>query len=271
MSLPKGYTRLEYIQSGGTQYVDTEFTPNQNTSVRIKFATTQSGSYCILGCDAAWKSTGIGIWPANAEFGDNVAGASVFSVNTGDATDAFFDKGVLYVNDTQVWSATGTFTAPCTLTLFALNRSGSVIEHSTTKLYYCQLYDNGTLVRDFVPCINDSGEVGLYDLVGRKFFGNAGTGEFIAGPEVQTVPKAPANFRVESETDTLVTLAWDASDKALGYRLYRQGHLLADTEETSVSVVVEPFSGAVFTLTAYNENGEGAETSLTHFSIPENP
>ena len=47
------------------------------------------------------------------------------------------------------------------------------------KLYSCQIYDNGTLVRDYVPCMTADGEVGLYDVVTRMFFGNAGTGVFI--------------------------------------------------------------------------------------------
>ena len=33
MSLPIGYKRLEYIQSSGTQYIDTGFKPNQDTRV----------------------------------------------------------------------------------------------------------------------------------------------------------------------------------------------------------------------------------------------
>lgn len=35
-----------------------------------------------------------------------------------------------------------------------------------------------------MPCISDSGEVGLYDLVSASFFGNAGTGTFTAGLEI---------------------------------------------------------------------------------------
>lgn len=53
------------------------------------------------------------------------------------------------------------------------------------KLYACQIYDNGTLVRDFYPCTNESGAVGLYDLVGKQFYSNAGTGAFVAGAEVK--------------------------------------------------------------------------------------
>ena len=33
MSLPSGYTRLEYIESTGTQYIDTGFIPNQDTRI----------------------------------------------------------------------------------------------------------------------------------------------------------------------------------------------------------------------------------------------
>ena len=39
-------------------------------------------------------------------------------------------------------------------------------------------------VRDFVPAKNASGVVGMYDLVGGRFYENAGTGDFIAGDPV---------------------------------------------------------------------------------------
>lgn len=51
------------------------------------------------------------------------------------------------------------------------------------RVYWFKIYDNGTLARDFVPCIKDDGEVGLYDLVRKQFYGNAGTGVF-TGSEV---------------------------------------------------------------------------------------
>ena len=37
MSLPSGYSELEYIQSSGTQYIDTGFKPNQDTRVLMDF------------------------------------------------------------------------------------------------------------------------------------------------------------------------------------------------------------------------------------------
>ena len=47
MSLPSGYTKLEYIQSSGEQYINTKFKPNGNTRV----VTTIEGSLATTG---AW-------------------------------------------------------------------------------------------------------------------------------------------------------------------------------------------------------------------------
>lgn len=50
-------------------------------------------------------------------------------------------------------------------------------------IYYCQIYKNGILVRDFVPCSNPQGESGMFDFVSNTFFGNAGTGALIVGQD----------------------------------------------------------------------------------------
>jgi hypothetical protein len=54
------------------------------------------------------------------------------------------------------------------------------------RLYSCKIwkttaYEGAPLIRDFIPCKNASGEVGLWDDVNSVFYGNAGTGTFIAG------------------------------------------------------------------------------------------
>lgn len=44
---------------------------------------------------------------------------------------------------------------------------------------------DNTLVNNFIPCKNkETNEIGAYDLIERKFFKNAGTGQFVAGPEL---------------------------------------------------------------------------------------
>lgn len=53
----------------------------------------------------------------------------------------------------------------------------------TITIYYCKIYDNGVLVRDFVPCrVGTTGY--LYDRVSGDLFGNAGTGSFTLGGDV---------------------------------------------------------------------------------------
>lgn len=63
------------------------------------------------------------------------------------------------------------------------------------KLYAFKLYDNGVLVRDFQPCMNASETVGLYDLVGKKFYANAGTGVFLSNLDITFLaPKGAAQW-----------------------------------------------------------------------------
>ena len=71
--------------------------------------------------------------------------------------------------------------------------SGSAIDtsslgnYASMKLYSCKIYNADTLVRDFIPCKNPSGTVGLYDTVNGTYYGNSGTGVFTAGAEISAL------------------------------------------------------------------------------------
>ena len=77
------------------------------------------------------------------------------------------------------------------------------------KLYSCQIYDNGTPVRNFIPCKNPSGVVGLYDLVDGKFYTNAVAGNFTAG---ETVTWPDELETLDEPTETLDPYTWYESD-----------------------------------------------------------
>ena len=50
------------------------------------------------------------------------------------------------------------------------------------RLYSCKIYDNGTLVRNFVPAKRNSDSVaGLYDTVNSVFYTSASSTAFSAG------------------------------------------------------------------------------------------
>ena len=46
------------------------------------------------------------------------------------------------------------------------------------KLYFLKIYEGKEIVRDFIPCINPEGVVGMYDLVESKFYKSEGTLEY---------------------------------------------------------------------------------------------
>ena len=43
--LPEGYTAVDYLQSSGNQWMNTEITPSQDTKVIIKFMVNQWGVF----------------------------------------------------------------------------------------------------------------------------------------------------------------------------------------------------------------------------------
>lgn len=186
--LPDGYTELQYLESSGTQWIDTGVKPDQTYALKIKFQTEQSSSGGIAVSDANWQSNGFGIWCNAAAFGNGTMPTTEWHGTT--PIEIELSQQGLFVNGNLTWTPdTATFTVPANMTLFSLNRNGSIAEKLTGKIYFAQLFKAGKPVRNFIPCTNPSGIPGLYDLVDGKFYGNAGTGVFLAGPPKATLPE----------------------------------------------------------------------------------
>lgn len=188
--LPDGYTQLEYIQSSGSQYINTGFKPNQDTKISITVDFPLSGTAWLYGGRTSAGSNSLGFL---CEGGNHYRFDYASSINelatkpTGKFTiDS--DKNKCYINGELVFTATyTTFTSPVNMYIFNNNNNGSLSGGSSAKLYNCSIYDNGVLIRSFIPCKNASGTVGLYDSVNNQFYQNAGTGTFIAGPEIPSI------------------------------------------------------------------------------------
>ena len=66
------------------------------------------------------------------------------------------------------------------ISMFFCDESSDFYEHFLGEIYACQIYENDTLVRDFIPV--RKGTTGyMYDKVSGNLFGNSGTGDFILG------------------------------------------------------------------------------------------
>ena len=185
------YQRREYIESTGTQFVDTGFKPSNLTSyvldmqfVRAKansdnqfFSMSTSNTYFVLRLSGNKFSVRWG------------KGALTVLPHSGNLTDRHVitcDKGVFQCDDSEPVSFEPTvFTQPQTISLFAFtNNNGSHAQNSCIRIYSLQMYEDGELVRDMVPCYDtQSNTRGLYDFVRQTFTKNGGSGSLILGPQ----------------------------------------------------------------------------------------
>lgn len=191
-ALPVGWSALSYIESTGTQYIDTGFVPNQDTRVEMKLLCRVSSGTTNWAFGARTSSSSNRFTFAGSTNGyysssyATNAGNIDKSYNTVDVFVLDKNRNITYINGKEVSNVTYTsFSAPCNLTLFAVNTNGSVSK-GKIRIYHCKIYDNGTLVRDYVPVVNKDGTYGLYDLLNKKFYTNAGTGTFVAGEIIFT-------------------------------------------------------------------------------------
>lgn len=208
------YTWLEWIESSGTQYVDTGYVPNQDTRTVMDFEYTKTVSGAqqgVFGSRIALRNAMYLMWTENGNTGWRDGYGTELEYPLGAAisgrTVVDKNKNVLSINGTVVNAATyATFDSAYSLYLLTTNNAGSpMIDSYPTyaKIYSCQIYDNGTLVRDFKPARRSDGTVGLLDQVNDRFYTNPGTGIFMAGPEI--VESASMSLTAVDGTEVLIT------------------------------------------------------------------
>ena len=192
-TLPSWYQEVEYIESTGTQYIDTWYKHNSNTQVDIKIAfnslTWQRNTYywgrtAYNNADAMSLNTNytnyfsINIWWLTSDT------IHTFNINTDyeiSATKTYFK-----VNWTNYNISTNLSTCQYTDYLLALHEANTITPVNwTAKLYYCKISENWVLVRDFIPCYRTADDViWLYDKVNDVFYTNSWTWTFTKWPDV---------------------------------------------------------------------------------------
>ena len=194
--LPTGYTELEHIRGTGTQYIDTNFIPNQDTRIKVKIMPKDiSGmtNKTVFGSrvSATSKHFGLTMGSGSQNLWWTGYGTDLIATNSSASRDTLYEieknKNVTILNGSILaTSQSQTFTCPSNLYLFCMNQSGPTF-YSNIELYLCEIWDNDVLVRNFIPCKNPSNVIGMYDTVNDVFYSNAGSDSFIAGAEVETV------------------------------------------------------------------------------------
>lgn len=185
VTLPEGYTQLMYLESSGTQYINTGFTPNQDARIQLDCERTAANAtdhfFGVRTGNSASSAFAFYIYNSGWRWAYNNATAS----GTGPDIGRYFidaNKNVTTINgDTTLTGTYASFTAAAAAPLFAMLSAPSGFSYGSFRLYTCRIYNNGLMVRNFIPCRNASGTIGLYDLVDGQFYTNAGTGTFTAG------------------------------------------------------------------------------------------
>jgi hypothetical protein len=152
-----------------------------NTGYRVPFGTRKGGTLQFFIGSA--RQNGRNDWYLRYEGQDIVAPTGAPSVKGFHHAD--LNKNYYTLDDYTHTFNYKNFQSNYNCYIFCVNESDTRSYSSAMELYNFKLYDNGTLIRDYIPCRRKSDNVlGLYDVVNNQFYTNAGTGVFIAGPEV---------------------------------------------------------------------------------------
>ena len=202
--LPSGYTEIEYIESSGTQYINTGVIANQNLGFEIDIMPldnipVSSGSQMYFNAGGTRGTGRYGISAYNKTSGgelilnDSVNISPKFAKNVRhklilkDIVEVTSQQysATLYYDDNTNAKIGGIlpFTTSNSILIFAAN-ANSVQRFSKARLYYFKLDNNDDIVRTYIPVKNSNNEAGLYCVETNSFLGNSGSGSFIAGPVV---------------------------------------------------------------------------------------
>lgn len=187
--LPSGYTQVDYIESSGTQYIDTEYIANTSTEVHTKFLLNNKNKFGLYGGQITGKDTNLRFFADSGSLYIAHGGNRRQQVNNLEINIEYelqHKKSECVINGVQYISSGSNDFQRTTLTICKCNGFDINGYFLNGRIYYFKIYDSGTLVRNFIPCYrNSDNKVGLYDLVNNVFYANQGTGEFTYGTKIE--------------------------------------------------------------------------------------
>ena len=197
--IPSIYEQLDYIQSTGTQWIDT----GTKLTKDFKFFYTINVQNAGSGSAMPWATYVSGNrytcqFPNHTTVWFQRAGGTLYQ---GDLNGTILNKDLYIietlnsVNVNGINYGNGTFTFTQNNTNVGLFNSPGSNYQSANKLGIFQWYDDNKLVHYYVPARRKSdGVIGLYDIANNEFKTNSGIGTFIAGPVHTSFHAIPHNI-----------------------------------------------------------------------------
>ena len=194
------YKVVHYLQSSGTQYIDTGYTPS-SSNIRVKTNVTSLGSPTQTAICGAEDRESVPRW-VFILYGQSASGVDTTKTYplTGDWNNR--ESGFVFTNGKTLdidWTTSSTSTTikdlvtgtsytynyatdmnysnnTTTLKLF----QNSDTQRSTIQMRRFSIEEDGKLVKNFISVLNSS-TAGMYDTINKQFKTNAGTGTFTTG------------------------------------------------------------------------------------------
>ena len=207
--LPVEYQEVEYIESTGTQYIDTGIVLNNGCVITLDFLIAEASTNRTI---YGWRRKGRYTEPYQAMVGANASKTRYIAVGRAstnvpqcfkydvrnkvliDSANEQVLVNNLVVNCGANFSNGKAFDENGSSVvhpyLFALNNAGTPLAISKdSRIYAYSVQYGGELLQSFVPCYRKIDNVaGMYDVVNDVFYTNDGTGEFNVGADIITIP-----------------------------------------------------------------------------------
>ena len=210
--LPSEYTQVDYIEGHRAEYIDTGFKVTPKTKIEATFAFNQVTPVQQRIFGNGYSETDGLIFTTYINGAGNFAWACQNNVgnwqNTGIKADTnkhtfIVDSlnKIVTIDDRYSTTITTTRTNNSinTMLLFSYRGDGTTPDNFPyLKMYSTKIYNNNTLVRNFIPCFrNSDNKVGMYDIINNVFYTNQGTGAFTYGNIVEIfTPDHSQNIKI---------------------------------------------------------------------------
>jgi hypothetical protein len=196
--LPQGYTRLEYLEGKGHQYINTLFIPNSSSGLHTKHLYLSSTNTRPAGLIDVLRMYAISI---NYEqglaygFGQTYHAAShknmygylqtgyVNYLNCG-VENTYLEVEDLVLHGTHLNNVS--FSCTNSIYIFGLNSNNMLTNGFVGRIYTVKITQDDLVVHDFIPALDDAGAPCMYDIITGQPFYNLGAGDFLYPSESTT-------------------------------------------------------------------------------------
>ena len=181
--LPEGYTTVNYLQSSGSQYIDTGRKLTQDSDIIIDFKIVENNKNAgIFGSRESASKNNLAMFRDRSLFVGDFSEYGKYRFTTNLSLERIkirMNKAGVWVNDIlkASWSNVANFETPTNGLIFDVGNNNWTGNKASMRLY--SYTDRNA--QKLVPCLDTDGVPCMFDLISQKPFYNAGTGSFTWG------------------------------------------------------------------------------------------